>query len=350
MEASLQSSLGTLYLLVGSISAISSISIILYILINKCRRNKLNTIQRFIRIAYVNIAFSDLLFAISNISTGLFEETELYCVVWGYSNQLGAISSFLWVLTTAVVLYLLVHTKVTTTYVNKCINKIMLMVWSVSVIIFTLPPLVPYLLSGNIEDTAYGDSVGHCWIKDVYYYDHICRWLLFHIPVLIIIMVLTFIYYDIYKKFKHDAESPNYVHAFAVLPLVLMFCFFIATIRRAWDTLYWIEWVDSPPKNIIIIFQALTMASMGWLDAVVMLYFLNGRTCRKNDVIEKDTEKGHDGSHKPTSTGTAKTPRTSTGQTQPLYSHIKDSDEKEQMIGIPYEYSSAKIEKSGVSK
>eukprot|EP01084_Bolivina_argentea_P010543 19651_1 len=324
MEASLQSSLGTLYLLVGSISAISSISIILYILHNKCRRN---TIQRFIAIPYQNIALSDLLFAISNICTGPFEETKLNCAALGYLNQLGAISSFLWVLTTAVVLYLLVHTKVTTTYVNKCINKIMLMVWSVSVIIFTLPPLVPYLLSGNIEDTAYGDSVGHCWIKDVYYYDHICRWLLFHIPVLIIIMVLTFIYYDIYKKFKHDAESPNYVHAFAVLPLVLMFCFFIATIRRARETLYWIEWVSSPPGNIIIFFQAGTEASMGCLDAAVMLYFLKGGTCRKNDVIEKDDDDtGNDDTEKDEHD-------TSTGQMQLLwsgkmYSHIKGSGEK----------------------
>eukprot|EP01084_Bolivina_argentea_P010541 19649_1 len=97
MEASLQSSLGTLYLLVGSISAISSISIILYILHNKCRRN---TIQRFIAIPYQNIALSDLLFAISNICTGPFEETKLNCAALGYLNQLGAISSFLWVLTT----------------------------------------------------------------------------------------------------------------------------------------------------------------------------------------------------------------------------------------------------------
>ena len=242
------------------------------------------------KVLFLNVAFSDLLYSLSLVFD--VPGSAILCWIDGaVFNQLGSISSVLWVAMSAKSWYDVVVNDVIVSEINM--TKMTLRVWLTSVVCFTLPAFNLEFGIFTVYEMSYGDSQSHCWMRNDRWIDSIWRYLLFYVPLWIVIGYLIFVYIEIWGHFKIIPSAPKLctskLSAFGLFPLVMIICYIPASVRRTWDTLHWMGLINQTPYSLMLA-QAISTGQIGFIDSIVMFVILTKCKCNREIQDESSAE------------------------------------------------------------
>ena len=126
-----------------------------------------------------------------------------------------------------------------------------------------------------LAQEKYGEAQGWCWIQtngDYYVQGTIWRVVTFYLPLWLVIIFNSFVYYKIIKNVKKDVNllgsdselAQKLIQKLRMYPLILIFCYTLATINRIYDF--------CQPKSInfwLAFLAGVMMCLSGLLNAVV---------------------------------------------------------------------------------
>lgn len=170
----------------------------LFIICNYCMFDSLRKNFAFKLILMIGI--SDLILSISNLM-GAPDHGGAQCYIQAILQQIGDISGILWVCSVSWTINKLTKLTMlpTKSQLKSLYKKMHIIIFTIT-IIFTLLPFTT---------SSYGPSGGWCWIKGNDPIDIMWRYLLFYIPLWMAILYMIVIYIKVFKRLQEIQETDD---------------------------------------------------------------------------------------------------------------------------------------------
>lgn len=133
-------------------------------------------------------------------------------------------------------------------------------------------PLVLTILPATTD--SYGEAGGWCWIIDDSAVDIMWRFIQFYVPLWIIMIYCGYVYYKVAEKFKEsEGADAAPIRRLKMYPLVLVICYFWATINRVFQAVS-----GGQTVFFLSVLQIAFSSPIGFINALIYGYTRQVRT------------------------------------------------------------------------
>jgi hypothetical protein len=224
---------------------------------------KLKDIRNFAFHMVMCMAVSDIINAIGNLlgdaggGNAYYGATNPECNLQSVLTSFGELASILWSTAIAFTLWQAV-VRNNPSFGPVGIEKHTLVyhsiIWGITVLFTILP--------GTTK--SYGDTGGWCWIINTRDVDIAWRFVTFYIPLWIVIVFNAYVYAAVYYKLKmNSGDNEDVVARIKYYPLVLVCCWFWASINRLYEV------ISGTSVFWLAALHILFASSMGFWNALV---------------------------------------------------------------------------------
>eukprot|EP01083_Nonionella_stella_P053974 142617_1 len=190
-------------------------------------------------------------FAPFAIANEYFKYPETICKIIGFIIQIAPFCEAMWYCVISITIHRILHYKWTIAQLNRSIKYHHLAVWSTGLILAIIPTFSHAYGQSSVESYQLDDiqalnaqetTVTLCWIKD----EDDIYFLLFYIPLLVLLMIDIYCLYNSYKFIKERSLSTVllqkcflFVLIYVIIWIPPMILRFIQVADKGWNAPFW---------------------------------------------------------------------------------------------------------------